>query len=190
MNEEVTLGSPSTPSEKTEQTTEPCIKEKQAPEEEDSQDTETTTSQQDKQPDWQDRYIRLYAEFENYKKRMAKQQVSWMNIANEGLMMALLPIVEDFERALNSTQKTEDNSQIAREGIHLIHEKLTKTLSQQGLSSMLVKPGDNFDPDYHEALTTRLTNDEKLKGKIVEVVSKGYILGKKVVKVAKVIIGK
>lgn len=149
-----------------------------------------TVPSQEKKADWHDKYLRLYAEFDNYKKRIAKQQFAWVNMANERLIMALLPVLADFELAISADQKAKNKNQIEKKGIQIIYDKLFKALQQQGLSPMKITPGDNFDPDYHEALTTMPVKDDKLKAKIVEVVTKGYLLNKKVIQVAKVIIGK
>lgn len=141
-----------------------------------------STTQEKQAAIWQEKYVRVYAELENYKKRAIKEKFEWICMASEKIIMALLPIKEDLERALG-------DDQIDKQGIQIIYDKLAKVLLQQGLSAMQITQGDNFDPDYHEALTTAPVKDEKLKGKIVEIVGKGYLLNKKIIQIAKVIIG-
>ncbi len=134
-----------------------------------------------------DKYIRLYSDFENSRRRFAKDKLDFVKNANEEIIVALLPVVDDFERALTSLEKTNDSSVFA-EGIKLIHSKLNKTLSQKGLKPIEAK-GEDFDTELHEAITQFPAPDESLKGKVIEEVEKGYYLNDKVIRFSKVIIG-
>lgn len=141
---------------------------------------------QDDLADAKDKYLRLYAEFDNHRRRTAKEKLDMIQSANEQLLKALLPIADDFERAEASFKDRNDKE---AEGFLLIHNKFKKTLDQYGVKVMdAVKEGD-FNPDLHEAITQIPTPDEKLKGKIVDVVEKGYLLNDKVIRFAKVVVG-
>jgi molecular chaperone GrpE len=137
--------------------------------------------------DLKDKYLRLAAEFENYKRRTSKERSELFKTANQELMMALLPVLDDFDRARTHTRDTEDADAV-RESIEIIHGKLNKTLQQKGLSAMEVKGGD-FDAELHEAITQIPAPSEELRGKIVDEVEKGYYLGDKVIRHAKVVLG-
>ncbi|MBC8081693.1 MAG: nucleotide exchange factor GrpE [Hymenobacter sp.] len=142
-------------------------------------DTELTTLK--------DKYLRLAAEFENYKRRTTKERTDLFKTANQELMVALLPALDDFERARSFTKDTEDAGAV-RESIAIIYNKLQKTLGQKGLVAMEVQ-GSTFDPDLHEAITQIPAPSEELKGKIVDEVERGYYLGDKVIRHAKVVLG-
>lgn len=133
-----------------------------------------------------DKYIRLYSEFENFRRRTAKEKLEMIQGANEQLIQALLPVVDDFERAEKSLQETTNEN---LEGFTLIHNKFKKTLDQYGVKEMEIKVGANFDADFHEAITQVPAPEEKLKGKVVDVVEKGYLLKEKVIRFAKVVVG-
>lgn len=133
-----------------------------------------------------DKYIRLYSEFDNFRRRTAKEKLEMIQSANEQLLKALLPVVDDFERAEKSF-KDKDSKEL--EGFFLIYNKFKKTLDQYGVKTMEAGAGSEFNPDLHEAITQIPTPDEKLKGKIVDVVEKGYLLNEKVIRFAKVVIG-
>ncbi|SNR70307.1 molecular chaperone GrpE [Hymenobacter mucosus] len=137
--------------------------------------------------DLKDKYLRLAAEFENYKRRTTKERADLFKTANQELMVALLPVLDDFDRARHHTKDT-DNASAVRESIDIIQNKLQKTLSQKGLASMEAK-GGAFDPELHEAITQIPAPSEDLKGKIVDEVEKGYYLGDKVIRHAKVVLG-
>jgi len=137
--------------------------------------------------DLKDKYLRLAAEFENYKRRTTKERMDLFKTANQELMVALLPVLDDFERARNATQSTTDADAV-RESIDIIQTKLNKTLQQKGLTAMEVKGGD-FDAELHEAITQIPAPSEDLRGKIVDEVEKGYYLGDKVIRHAKVVLG-
>ncbi len=134
-----------------------------------------------------DKYVRLYSDFENYKRRSAKERLELISNANKDLMAALLPVLDDFERAVSVNQETEEAS--TDEGIQLVYHKFLKTLEQKGLKVMEIVPGDEFDSEYHEAVAQIPAPEDKLKGKIIEVLEKGYYLGDKVIRYAKVVTG-
>lgn len=135
----------------------------------------------------QDKYLRLYSEFENYKRRTTKERADLFKTANQESILAMLPVLDDFERALAAMPQTEEN-QKTREGVDLIYNKLKNTLTQKGLKEMEAN-GKPFDPDFHEAITKIPAPSEDLKEKIVDVLEKGYFLHDKVIRFAKVVIG-
>lgn len=135
-----------------------------------------------------DKYLRLYSEFENYRRRTSKEKLELMSTANEGLMSALLPILDDFQRATKAFESEEDLAAI-REGVDLIHKKLTNTLQMKGLKEMEEIIGNPFDAELQEAITKIPAPEEALKDKVVDVVENGYYLGEKVIRFAKVVIG-
>jgi len=135
-----------------------------------------------------EKFMRLFAEFENYKKRTSKERVDMFRTANQEVMLAMLPIIDDFERALKHLNQ-EDASKSILEGVELIYHKLMKTLEQKGLSKIEVAQGDTFNADDHEAVTQIAAPSEDLKGKIIDVIEKGYKLGEKVIRFPKVVIG-
>lgn len=134
-----------------------------------------------------DRYLRLFAEFENYKKRTNRERVEMYKTAGEDIMVSLLPILDDFERALKEIEKMEDDNHF--KGVEIINNKLRETLRAKGLQMMEVKRGDTFDADVHEAVTQIPAPEKKLKGKIIDVVEKGYTLGDRIIRYPKVVIG-
>lgn len=140
---------------------------------------------QDELADAKDKYLRLYAEFENHRRRTAKERMELTQSANEQLIKALLPIADDFERASKAYGEKSDKE---TEGFLLIHNKLKKVLDQYGAKAMDTKSGSEFNPDLHEAIT-QIPADESLKGKVVDVVEKGYLLNEKVIRFAKVVVG-
>lgn len=131
-----------------------------------------------------DKYLRLYSEFENFRRRTSKEKLELINTANRDLMSDILPVLDDFERALKST----DDTIAFLEGVRLIHSKLNKSLTNKGLKKMEIEKGDDFDEELHEAIT-QLPAEKKLEGKIVDVVEPGYVLGDKVIRFAKVVVG-
>jgi len=135
----------------------------------------------------QDKYLRLYSEFENYKRRTTKERADLFKTANQESILAMLPVLDDFERAQAAMPQTEENLKI-REGVDLIYNKLKNTLTQKGLKEMEAN-GKPFDPDFHEAITKIPAPSEDLKEKIVDVLEKGYFLHDKVIRFAKVVIG-
>lgn len=134
-----------------------------------------------------DRYLRLFAEFENYKKRTAREHIEIRKTAGEDVLNSMLPVLDDFERALKEIEKSDDDN--LYKGVELINNKLRETLKAKGLHVMDVKAGDTFDADSHEAITQIPAPEDKLKGKIIDVVEKGYTLGDRIIRYPKVVIG-
>lgn len=134
-----------------------------------------------------DQYIRLYAEFENYKRRTQKEKLDFAQYANRNMMTSMLAILDDFERALKEISKSGDSENL--KGVELIYNKFKNTLIEKGLKSVEVKAGDDFNVDLHEAITQIPAPSDELKGKIVDVVETGYQLHDKVIRFAKVVIG-
>jgi molecular chaperone GrpE len=134
-----------------------------------------------------DNFLRLFAEFENYKKRTSRERIELFSTANKELMTALLPILDDFERGLKEIGKSSDEALL--EGTQLIYNKFKNTLSQKGLKEMEVKQGDVFDAEIHEAITQIPAPSKKLKGKIIDTVEKGYKLGETIIRFPKVVLG-
>jgi molecular chaperone GrpE len=134
-----------------------------------------------------DKFLRLFAEFENYKKRTAKERIDLFRTANQEVLQALLPVLDDFDRAMVQIAKSED--ELLLKGVELIHDKLKTTLVSKGLEQVEVKAGDDFNADFAEAITQIPAPSEELKGKIVDVVEKGYKLGDKIIRFPKVVIG-
>ena len=135
-----------------------------------------------------DKYLRLYSEFENFRRRTAKERLSLISTANEELMTALLPVMDDFERAQKALEESEDHK-ASKEGFDLIYNKFNNILKQKGLKPMDGKAGTEFNTDLHEAISQMPVDKKKLKGKIIDVVEKGYYLDEKVIRFAKVVIG-
>ena len=133
-----------------------------------------------------DKYLRLYSEFENYRRRTSKEKVEMINSANKELISLLLPVIDDFERAIKLTSK--ENLDTSMEGFELIFQKLNSLLEKQGVKKMEIKTGDDFDPDFHEAIT-KIASKKNLKDKIVDVIENGYMLDDKVIRFAKVVTG-
>lgn len=133
-----------------------------------------------------DKFLRLFAEFENYKKRTSKERVELFKTAGQEVLQAMLPVMDDFDRALVQISKSEDEALV--KGVELIYDKLKSTLTSKGLEEVVVKNGDDFNADFAEAITQIPAGDE-LKGKVVDVVEKGYKLGDKIIRFPKVVIG-
>jgi molecular chaperone GrpE len=134
-----------------------------------------------------DKYLRLYSEFENFRRRTTKERLEWMQNASKDLMVELLPIVDDMERALKAMQKSGDSAAV--EGMELIFKKLYGTLEKKGLKPMNAQ-GEVFDPEIHEAVTQFDAPTEDMKGKVIDELEKGYFLNDKVIRFAKVVVGK
>ncbi|OYU95033.1 MAG: nucleotide exchange factor GrpE [Bacteroidetes bacterium B1(2017)] len=135
----------------------------------------------------QDKYLRLYSEFENYKRRTTKERSDLFKTANQESLLAMLPVLDDFERAMANMPSTDETAKV-REGVELIYNKLKNTMTQKGLKEMDAN-GKSFDPDFHEAITKIPAPTLELKDKIVDVLEKGYFLHDKVIRFAKVVIG-
>jgi molecular chaperone GrpE len=136
-----------------------------------------------------DKYLRLYSEFENFRRRAAKEKLSLIETAGAGILKKLLPIADDFERALESLQDTDEAAQATNVGIRLIHDKLVYLLQQAGVQPMSVEKGMVFDAEFHEAVTQMPSADKNMQGKVLEVLEKGYLLQEKVLRFAKVVTG-
>ena len=134
-----------------------------------------------------DKFLRLFAEFENFKRRTAKERLELFKTANEDVLNSLLPVLDDFDRALIEIKKSDDNPLIV--GVELIQTKLINTLAAKGLEEVEVKAGDAFNADFAEAITQIPAPTPKLKGKIVDVIQKGYKLGDKIIRFPQVVTG-
>jgi molecular chaperone GrpE len=134
-----------------------------------------------------DKFIRLFAEFENYKRRTSKERLELFKTANQEVLQAMLPILDDFDRALAQVDLSEN--EVLYTGVQLIHDKLRNTLVSKGLEELEIKAGDVFNADFAEAITQIPAPNDKLKGKIVDVIEKGYKLGDKIIRFPKVVIG-
>jgi molecular chaperone GrpE len=134
-----------------------------------------------------DKFLRLFAEFENYKKRTSKERIDLFKTANQDVLLAMLPVLDDFDRAMVEINKSEDEN--LTKGVELIHEKLKNTLVSKGLELVEVRAGDAFNADFAEAITQIPAPSEDLKGKVVDVIEKGYKLGDKIIRFPKVVIG-
>ena len=154
------------------------------------QNTENVTAEKNAEEllaEEKDRYIRLFAEFENYKKRTAKEKMDYFQFANQEMMVSMLGILDDFERALKEMSKSGLEAEL--QGVELIYQKFQNRLSEKGLKPMTVQAGDNFNVDFHEAITQIPAPSDDLKGKIVDVIETGYTLHDKVIRFAKVVTG-
>lgn len=136
-----------------------------------------------------DKYLRLYSEFENFKKRSAKEKLNLIETAGEELLRKLLPVVDDFERAMDVMHAEDAAAQAMQEGIQLIYNKLTHLLQQAGVRPMPLEKGGVFDAELHEAVTQQPTEDPAMKGRVLDVIEKGYFLKENVLRFAKVITG-
>lgn len=138
--------------------------------------------------DLKDKYLRLYSDFENFRKRTAKERLDLISTASEGVIQDLIPVVDDFERAFKASENASEGTEV-REGNLLIFQKLVKILSSKGLKAMEDLIGKPFDAETQEAIAQVPAPSNELKGKVIDVVEKGYVLGDKVVRYAKVVTG-
>ncbi|HEX5001340.1 MAG TPA: nucleotide exchange factor GrpE [Bacteroidia bacterium] len=136
----------------------------------------------------QDKLLRLYSEFDNFRKRSARERSELLKSAGEATISSLLPVLDDFERAINAIQNTESNT-TAFEGVVLIQNKLNAILEQKGLKKM-ISVGEEFNPDFHEAISIVAANDTKQHDIIIDEAECGYLLNGKVIRHAKVIVAK
>ena len=162
-------------------------------------DSEESTSSDNvnnetKEDDWQlkfaemnDRYLRLYSEFDNYRKRSARERVEFSKTAASDTFTAILPVLDDFDRAAKAMENADDIA-VVKEGMQLIYHKFRNILVSKGLEEMNAQ-GETFDADFHEAITSIPSPDESMKGKVVDEVEKGYSLNGKVIRFAKVVVG-
>jgi molecular chaperone GrpE len=142
---------------------------------------------EEKLAELQDRYLRLTAEYDNFRKRTLKEKIDLQTSANESLLGALLPVADDFDRAMQSVEEAKDIEAV-KEGMKLISGKFHAFLNQQGVKE-IEAVNKLFDTDLHEAITKIPAPSKKLKGKVVDVVQKGYYLNEKVLRFSKVVIG-
>ena len=144
-------------------------------------------SLQNKIKEEKDKFLRLFAEFENYKKRTSKERLDLYKTASQELMTALLPIIDDLKRASAEFEKSKEKSLV--EGFSLINNKFSDTLKSQGLVLIEVNKGDEFDAEIHEAITQIPAENDKMKGKIIDITEQGYKLGEKIIRYPKVVVG-
>ena len=159
-----------------------------------SENQEETKAEVEKEPSAEeliqaekDKYLRLFAEFENYKKRTSKERMELFKTAGKDIIVSLLPVVDDFDRAMVEISKSDDKELV--KGVELIQDKLSKALEQKGLTLVEVQAGDSFDADTQEAITQIPAPTEELKGKVIDVIEKGYKLGDTIIRFPKVVIG-
>ncbi|MDC2981785.1 MAG: nucleotide exchange factor GrpE [Bacteroidota bacterium] len=160
---------------------------KNKPEDKEVEKNSSENEIQKEDQDFKEKYIRLYSEYENYRKRTAKEKIDLITNASENVIKELLPILDDFERAIDNNKNVEDAS-VLKEGFDLIYSKMHKGLVNQGLKPMEAN-GKDFDSEIHEAITKIPAPNEKLKGKVVDVIEKGYQINEKVIRYAKVVVG-
>jgi molecular chaperone GrpE len=135
-----------------------------------------------------DKYLRLMAEFDNYKRRTAKERMELIQTAGKDVIVSLLDVLDDCDRA-EKQLNTSDDIALQKEGIQLVFNKIRSTMQAKGLSPM-ESIGKDFDAEFHEAITEVPVPDEKLKGKVIDEVTKGYALNEKIIRFAKVVVGK
>lgn len=146
--------------------------------------TEPTEAQAD---EMKDKYLRLYADFENFRRRTAREKMEFLQTAEEGMMTAILPVLDDFERAIKFMDQVQDVA-VVKQGVQLIYQKLYKALESRGLTPMEAV-GKEFDSESHEAITQIPAPTDDLKGKVVDEVERGYTLREKIIRFAKVVVG-
>ncbi|TXN35039.1 nucleotide exchange factor GrpE [Flagellimonas hymeniacidonis] len=134
-----------------------------------------------------DKFLRLFAEFENFKKRTSKERMDLFKTAGQEVIVSLLPVLDDFDRALKEISKSEDKEMF--KGVELISNKLKETLKGKGLEQVEVGEGDVFDAEVHDAITQIPAPNKKMKGKIIDVVEKGFKLGDRIIRHPKVVVG-
>lgn len=135
-----------------------------------------------------DKFLRLFAEFENFKRRTSKERMDMFKTAGQEIMISLLPVLDDFDRALKEMAKSDDNEMF--KGVELIRVKFREILKSKGLEEVDVAPGDTFDAEKHDAITQIPAPDKKMKGKIVDVIERGFKLGERIIRHPKVVVGK
>ncbi|MCX8080832.1 MAG: nucleotide exchange factor GrpE [Bacteroidia bacterium] len=134
-----------------------------------------------------DKYLRLYSEFENYRRRIQKEKTDWIKYSGEDILKHILPVLDDFDRAIKHNKNIEDSEKL-KEGFQLIYNKLLQLLKQKGLEPMN-SVGELFNPEFMEAITQVTATKESLKGKVMDEVEKGYKLYDRVIRPAKVVVG-
>ncbi len=169
-----------------EKAVEPAAKKEEKKERKSSSQKKLETLQE-KYDELNDKYMRLYSEFDNYRKRTAKERIELQKSASREIILDILPVVDDLERAIQSFEEHQ-LSEEAKKGIELIYTKLINILNQKGLKEIEAM-GQTFDTDFHEAITNIQAPSKKMKGKIMDVVQKGYTLNGKVIRYAQVVVG-
>ena len=152
--------------------------------------TEEGTAEQtmeEKYNELNDKFVRLYAEFDNFRRRTNKEKVDLISSASASILKDLVPVLDDFERALHNNEKSDDIEAV-KEGVKLVAHKFKSLLESKGLKQMVAK-GEHFDSEFHEAIANIPAPEESLKGKVVDDVEKGYLLNDKVIRFAKVVVG-
>lgn len=172
---------------KEEEKTEPTEKPKKKKSKKARKEAEEIEELKLKNVELNDKFLRLFSEFDNFRKRTLRERIELTKTASEEVILSMLPILDDFDRALKAMEETE-NSESFVEGINLIHNKLKSTLKAKGLQPMK-SIGETFDTDFHEAITEVPAPEEKMKGKIIDEIERGYLLGDKVIRYAKVVVG-
>ncbi|MFY0688705.1 MAG: nucleotide exchange factor GrpE [Cyclobacteriaceae bacterium] len=155
-------------------------------EEDIEEEEDESSSIEDQLAEQKDKYLRLYSEFENFRRRTSKEKLEMISTASRDVVEAMLPVLDDFERALKAAQDAGEGDD---KGIELIYNKFKNILENKGLKRMEINAGDDFDDDFHEAITQIPAPSPELSGKIVDVVEAGYFLGEKVIRFAKVVTG-
>ena len=157
-------------------------KNKKNKKEEKAKEVKQELTSEEKIAQLKDKHLRLFAEFENFKKRTAKERMDLYKTAGESVLTALLPVLDDFERSIKASKNQED------EGVALIYNKLKSILETKGLKAMEDAVGQELNTDYHEAITNIPAPSDDMKGKIIDVIEKGYFLNEKVIRYAKVVV--
>ena len=156
-----------------------------AEEPEEKDDNKAVLAEQVKE--WQDKYLRLSAEFDNYRKRTLKEKMELIDTAGSEVIKSILAVIDDFDRAMAAMETATDVAAV-REGVQLIHQKLMDTLKQKGLSEIEAM-GKELDTDFHDAIAKVPVEEKEKKGKVIDVVQKGYQLKDKVIRFSKVVVG-
>ena len=155
--------------------------------EQETVETPSEPTLEDKYQELNDKYLRIHAEFDNYRKRTNKEKLDIIGTANAGLLKDLIPVIDDFERAIVNNDEVDDIESV-KEGFKLIFNKYKTTLESKGLKGMDAV-GEAFDSEVHEAIANVPAPTKKMKGKVIDSVEKGYFLGDKVIRYAKVVVG-
>ena len=148
---------------------------------------EEASASKEESTDWKDKYVRLHAEFDNFRKRTSRERMELIKNANGELITSLISVLDDFDRAMKHNEQNDDPEAL-KEGFQLIHNKLYKVLEGKGLEPMNAQ-GESFDTEFHEALTQIPAPSDDLKGKVVDVIEKGYFLNGNILRYAKVVVG-
>ncbi len=164
----------------------------QTTEEQVEEDTQALTPEEEAEKKYNeinDKYLRLYSDFENFRKRTQKEKADLYKTAGEDIITAILPILDDFERARKAMEESDDIKGV-KDGVKLIHDKLVNTLKQKGLEPIKSAVNKDFDIEFHEAITQIPAPKKKQVGKVIDEVEKGYVLNGKVIRFTKVVVGK